>query len=164
MSECFKFGYGVQKNVKESIRLLYSVELQNPAAMNSLGALFEQGVHVEKDISLAVEYYKMAVRHGNRHAKDNLGYLYYKGIGVEIDYRKAYRLFHSTALASSETGIKYVIHFLKNGIGTDKNLDLSRHFERRLGFLNDGESDDSLRRRYLNTTVCADECLRKMIA
>ena len=47
------------------------------------------------DYAQAVKYYTMADEHGERQATENLGYCYYYGRSVEVDYKKAYHYFAS---------------------------------------------------------------------
>ena len=66
----------------------------NADAMNDLGAQYYTGSRgFEQDFGKAVEYYLLAAESGSRQAQENLGYCYYYGRNVPVDYEKAFHYF-----------------------------------------------------------------------
>ena len=69
-------------------------ESGNADAMNDLGALYYDGDRgFDQDFAKAVEYYKLAAQKGSRQAQENLGYCYYYGRNMPVDYEKAFHCF-----------------------------------------------------------------------
>ncbi|WP_042700469.1 tetratricopeptide repeat protein, partial [Methanocorpusculum bavaricum] len=58
-------------------------------AQNNLGASYEDGEGVEKDLDKAAYWYTKAAEQGNAEAQNNLGVCYENGKGVEKDLNKA---------------------------------------------------------------------------
>lgn len=71
------------------------------AALN-LGAIYYNGVKIDRDYQKSVELYQQAAKSDDPAvasiAINNLGYCYYYGHGVEIDYGKAFELFTRGAI------------------------------------------------------------------
>ena len=71
-----------------------SIAEGNADAMNDLGARYYCGDRgFEQDFGKAVYYYNMAAQHGHRQAQENLGYCYYYGRNMPVDYEKAFQYF-----------------------------------------------------------------------
>lgn len=69
-------------------------EAGNAEAMNDLGAQYYDGSRgFEQDFSKAVECYHLAAKGGSRQAQENLGYCYYYGRNMPVDYEKAFHYF-----------------------------------------------------------------------
>lgn len=65
-----------------------------PDAQNRIGMCYlknDRGTH--KNEKLAFDYFSKAAQQGHRAATHNLGNLYYKGLGVKRDYKKAIEYF-----------------------------------------------------------------------
>uniref|UniRef100_A0AC34FX24 Sel1 repeat family protein n=1 Tax=Panagrolaimus sp. ES5 TaxID=591445 RepID=A0AC34FX24_9BILA len=61
-----------------------------PEAQHILGLKYTEGVGVEKDYELAIEWYEKAVKNGFAGSANNLGTLHEKGTGVEKNFEKAF--------------------------------------------------------------------------
>jgi TPR repeat protein len=57
----------------------------NPEAQNYVGEIYEKGVGLKPDYTIAAKWYKKAAAQGNSRSQINLGYLYEKGLGVKQD-------------------------------------------------------------------------------
>jgi len=69
----------------------------------ALGYMYLYGQNgVETDYTSAFKYYQMAAGQNNKIALNNLGSLYFNGIGTEVDYLKAAALFSQAAKAGSD--------------------------------------------------------------
>lgn len=69
-------------------------ESGNADAMNDLGALYYDGNRgFDQDFAKSVECYKLAAQKGSRQAQENLGYCYYYGRNMPVDYEKAFHCF-----------------------------------------------------------------------
>lgn len=80
-------------NMKKGIKLLKDAASINAQAMYLLGALYEAGKGVEKNMSTAVDYISKSVDMGYGTAECALGDMYYEGRGVEQNYAKAVELY-----------------------------------------------------------------------
>lgn len=65
--------------------------------------MYEFGIYVSKDYSLAFKYYSLSAEQGYIFAYLNLGYLYAEGLGVKQDYLKSFELW---TLAEKEGNIQ----------------------------------------------------------
>ena len=59
----------------------------------ALGDYYENGIFVKRNIETAIFWYEKASENGFKTAPNNLGVLYYKGMGVKVDYEKAEKYF-----------------------------------------------------------------------
>ncbi len=80
-------------NMKKGVKLLNDAARTNAQAMYLLGALYEAGKGVAKDMPKAVEYMTKAADMGYGAAECALADMYYEGRGVEQDYEKAVALY-----------------------------------------------------------------------
>lgn len=76
-------------NMKKGIKLLNDAAKTNAQAMYLLGALYEAGKGVDKDMTTAVEYMTKAADMGYGAAECALADMYFEGRGVEQNYEKA---------------------------------------------------------------------------
>ena len=98
------------------------IEQGNADAMNDLGARFYSGDRgFEQDLSKAVDLYHMAAQHGNRQAQENLGYCYYYGRDVKIDYEKAFQYFALGAFDGCLVSLYKIGDMYLNGYYVAKN-------------------------------------------
>lgn len=75
----------------------------NLDAQLSLGYMYLYGQDgVKNDFAKAFHYYEMAAEHNNPIALNNLGSLYFNGIGTEVNYKKAIELFAKAAKNGSD--------------------------------------------------------------
>ena len=91
-ADLYDDAYNAYKNkdYEAAISIWSSDELkEDPRALFSLGRLHMQGVGLEKDEALAVEFYIAAAEGGHLSAQFNLGLAYFKGRGVDKDFDKA---------------------------------------------------------------------------
>ena len=69
----------------------------NARAQNNIGACFAEGLGVERDLELAVQWLTSAADGGDPVAQRNLAALWFKGEGVERDELRAAALYRSAA-------------------------------------------------------------------
>ncbi|MDE7413625.1 MAG: SEL1-like repeat protein [Muribaculaceae bacterium] len=82
-----------KKNYKKGLKLLEEAAKENPMAEYFLGALYENGQGVDRDMKKAAEYYQKAADRGFGLAMGALGDMYYEGRGVDTDFAKACELY-----------------------------------------------------------------------
>ncbi len=113
-----------EKNYTEAFALFHQAAEQGHAkAQSSLGVIYELGLDVPKNASLAAEWYHKAAEQGDAEAQNNLGSLYDYGKGVEQNYTQA-ALWYRKAV---EQGVfLWALHRLAflytNGYGVKKDL------------------------------------------
>ena len=108
-----------KKNIENAIENFEkSVKIDNnPVGLNGLGNAYYNGSAKEKNLEMAVEYYKMAIRGGNIDALNNLGICYEYGKGVERNNDKALELYERAKEKGHGEGMaNYAILKIKIGI------------------------------------------------
>jgi localization factor PodJL len=119
----FADGRGVAQNGEEAARWLdHAAKGGFAPAMFRLGALYEKGAGVKKDLAAARDHYRAAAEKGHGKAMHNLAVLYAEGVDGAADYRAAAEWFRKGAdrgVADSQynLGILYA-----RGIGVEQNL------------------------------------------
>lgn len=94
----------------------------NAEAMNDLGAqYYEDARGFEQSFEKAVEYYKLAAAKGSRQAQENLGYCYYYGRNMPVDYEKAFHYFALGAFDGHIISLYKIGDMYLNGYYVDKN-------------------------------------------
>ncbi len=91
-------------------------------AQLTLGYVYLYGENgVEKDFSKAFHYYEMAAAQNDPVALNNLGSLYFNGIGTEVNYRKAAELFLKAANQGSDDAAVNLAFIYLSGDAQDQN-------------------------------------------
>ena len=70
--------------------------------MNNVGLYYEAGVHVKKDLALAVSWYKKSAEAGGAYGMEYLAGCYKEGIGVDKDLAKAIEWYTKAAEQGNE--------------------------------------------------------------
>ena len=86
--------------LEKSIRLAESGDVENALGLGYMYLYGQNGV--ETDYAKAFHFYELAAKQNNVIALNNLGSLYFNGIGTEVDYAKAAELFKAAAELGSE--------------------------------------------------------------
>ncbi len=82
--------YEKKNNLDEAIKWYkIGAEHDNYHSQGRLGDLFEKGKGVNKDLSLAFDYYLKAAKQGNKWSEYDVGRFYYYGLAGEKDLNKA---------------------------------------------------------------------------
>jgi hypothetical protein len=84
----------VRGDKENNKRVIERVKANDPNALRQIGVRRYQ----EEDYDQAIEYLKKAAELGDFHAHCKLGYMYYKGEGVEKDLEKAVHHFEKAAI------------------------------------------------------------------
>ncbi len=94
----------------------------NAEAMNDLGAQYYDGSRgFEQDFAKAVSCYKLAAAAGSRQAQENLGYCYYYGRNMPVDYEKAFHYFALGAFDGHLISLYKIGDMYQNGYYVEKN-------------------------------------------
>ncbi|HVV68509.1 MAG TPA: tetratricopeptide repeat protein [Gammaproteobacteria bacterium] len=122
--------------LKKLIEILPNSHRDNPEELYKLAMCFEGGINVKKDIPEAMRLYKLAAlksaegihlhklaaAHGDSAAECRLGKFYERGLGVEVDLKRAVKYY---ALAASHGNIEAQNHLGRcyyEGIGVAKDV------------------------------------------
>ncbi|QKJ50254.1 sel1 repeat family protein [Proteus vulgaris] len=98
-----------------------AIKKGDPAAMNSMGLLYQHGFGVKRDINKAVKFYQDATEQDEIGGLINLGLMYEEGLGVPQNYKKAIELY-TRAYQLGYTDIQLRINFLnKHFIDNNRN-------------------------------------------
>ncbi|NBM55338.1 tetratricopeptide repeat protein [Proteus vulgaris] len=90
-----------------------AIKKGDPAAMNSMGLLYQHGFGVKRDINKAVKFYQDATEQDEIGGLINLGLMYEEGLGVPQNYEKSIELY-TRAYQLGYTDIQLRINFLNN--------------------------------------------------
>ena len=126
-------GIGVeQSNTKGYEYIKTAADQSDPKAQYTLGALYYLGAGVTKDLNKAFYWLNLASEQGYLDAKYNLGVMYEFGEGVIQSYDKAYENYiYAARQGNLESQIK-VAEMYRNGVGTDKNLNKSEYWLKKI--------------------------------
>lgn len=105
-------------------RLVRLADEGNISAQLSLGYMYLYGTDgVQSDYAQAFKYYEMAAEQDNKIALNNLGSLYFNGIGTKQNYLKAAQLFARAAeLGSDDAAVNLAFIYLSSE-NNEQNLD-----------------------------------------
>lgn len=115
-------------NMKKGIKLLNEAAKTNAQAMYLLGALYEAGKGVDKDMTKAVEYITKSADNGYGLGECALADMYFEGRGVDQSYEKAVEWYRKAAEHGqlTENAAKRYASCFENGWGgLDVNKDKS---------------------------------------
>lgn len=94
----------------------------NADAMNDIGAQYYDGSRgFDQDFTKAVRCYKLAAEKGSRQAQENLGYCYYYGRNMPVDYEKAFHYFALGAFDGHLISLYKIGDMYLNGYYVEKN-------------------------------------------
>jgi TPR repeat protein len=96
-------------------------EKGDASAQRSLGQLYENGSHVEKDDAGAAKWYERAAEQGDRFAQTQLGYMYSIGKGVPQDYEEAAMWSFKAAAQGDATAQNNIGTMCQNGQGVERD-------------------------------------------
>ncbi len=120
----FAEGRVVPPNNEEAARWFDRAAKKGLApAQFRLGALYEKGVGVKKDLAAARDLYRAAADKGHGKAMHNLAVLYSEGINGAADYRSAAEWFHRAAergVADSQFNLAVLY---ARGVGVEQNFE-----------------------------------------
>lgn len=125
-----------QVNIEE---LKAKAENGDIEALLDLGYTYLYGTNgVNTNYKQALAYYEAAAGKGSAVAYNNLGSLYFSGIGTNVDYPKAIHFFEEAAkLGSHDAAVNLAIIYLGND--SDK-----KDFDKIMGLLNSAEPDNNI--------------------
>lgn len=96
----------------------------DPDALYDMGCLYYKGKFIDDiDYGKAVHYFTLAEEKGSMQAAESLGYCYFSGRGVKIDYEKAFRYFLKPALDDSVFSLYRIADMYRDGNYVEKNTD-----------------------------------------
>lgn len=108
-------------------------------AQLNLGYAYLYGLNgVNVDYKQALIYYQMAADQKSATAYNNLGSLYFSGVGTDVNYKKAIEFFDEAAkLGSHDAAVNLAIIYL----GSDNKNKTQEDFDKILHLLNEAKSD-----------------------
>lgn len=108
--------YGELEKYDEAIKYYQeAIKKGDPAAMNSLGLLYQHGFGLKRDINKAAKLYQDAVNKDGIGGLVNLGLMYEEGLGVPKNDKKAIELY-TRAYQLGYTDIQLRIDFLNKNL------------------------------------------------
>lgn len=110
--------------IRDFIEELFTAAYEegNVDALNDLGALYYEGSRgFTQDFTMAVNCYKLAAEKGSRQAQENLGYCYYYGRNMPVDYEKAFHYFALGAFDGHLISLYKIGDMYRNGHYVEKD-------------------------------------------
>lgn len=147
----YKYGNGVEKDVKEAVKWFKLSADQNYAsAQNNLGTMYEKGNGVPKDLNEAISWYRKAAIQGHEKAQNNIGYMYEYGLGVNKDYAEALEWYLKAAdqgysISQCNVGLMY-----ENGLGIAKDYSEAAKWYRKSAEQGHARAQNNLGYLFLN--------------
>jgi hypothetical protein len=109
----------------------------NCTAQYNLGNIYMEGKYVDRNYTIAYDYFSKAVEQNHAIAQNNLGYLYYNGLGVKQDYDKAF-LYYCKAAEQNLTCAEYNLGIMyENGFGVKQNYNIAIEYYTKASNQND---------------------------
>lgn len=134
----------------------------DPRAQVLLGRMYQTGLGVSKDISLAVHWYRKAAEQEFPTAQFALGALYRKGEGVPKDYAEAARWYRKAAeqnLAAGQISLG-AAHFYGHGVPQDY-VQAHKWFSLALTGISFGTANLDIAR--MGIAMCESQMIREQI-
>ncbi len=107
------------------------------SAMYDIGNMYCDGVGVEQDYAVAMEWYLKAADLGHTTAIDNIGWMYRDGIGVEQDYTVAMEWFEKAADLDDTTAMDNIGYMYREGYGVEQDYTLAMEWFEKAADLGD---------------------------
>lgn len=99
---------------------------QDPQSLHCLGLYYEYGLGPQgKNLEMAKNYYSIAAESGWPDSMNNLGYMYYRGEGVDMDYETAMDWFMKAADNGSPEAMGNIASMYRYGYGCEPDFDLA---------------------------------------
>ncbi|GAB4344453.1 MAG: hypothetical protein Kow006_00440 [Gammaproteobacteria bacterium] len=111
-------------------------------AMNNLGAMYEEGLGVARDLAQALSWYRRAAELGEPHAQHSFAMMLIEGRGIERDVGAGLRWLEQAARLGHASACADLGRFYAAGRHVDKDLEKAIHWWReaeRLGYPTAGE-------------------------
>lgn len=98
--------------------------------INAISELFQKAdeAYAQKNYRKAMEYWENASELGSIAAINNMGWLYYDGLGIEQNHGKAMELFLRAADKKSSSAMNYIGDMYENGLGVEQNDDKAKQW------------------------------------
>ena len=134
-----------------------------------LGIIYKQGRGVEKNLRLAVKWFRLAAEQGNASAQFNLGVMLHDGAGVIQDYREAFKWYKLAAEQGFDHSQLVLSSMYANGEGVKKDLVYAymwANVSSASGYENARDVRDTIRNLMTNEQIersqnLARECMNK---
>ena len=123
LGDCYQWGRGVETDYSKAEELYKkATELGDAIAPNNLGCLYEfRTDSSQEDKHKAFEYYSICAHQGLPQGQYNLGKMYFKGIGVEVDEVEAVKWFTKAAEQGFCESQKKLAECYKEGCGVERD-------------------------------------------
>jgi TPR repeat protein len=126
----YLFGTNIEPDYERAFTWcrISGIEHHNFEGLTNLALLYINGWGVQKNVPLAMDYYKTAARNNVIGAQLSLGRAYSTGLDVPIDYNLAFEWISKAAQQQSPIGMYYLAQMYEYGQGTDQNEDKAREY------------------------------------
>ncbi|WP_159011739.1 caspase family protein [Bradyrhizobium sp. S69] len=125
-------------------------ELGNIAALYALGAMYDDGIGVDKDPARARFYYEIAAQGEFAPAMVSLGAQHERGVGTAVDPAKAYDFYQRAAALGDARAINKLGVFAEKGLAVTQDVKRARSYYEKSATLGDSEAMVNLARCFAN--------------
>lgn len=125
-NKAFDYYSRAAKSESTDLADQYAINLSNTA----IGLLYINGLGVEEDVELAVEYFTTASDNGYAKASYYLGQIYEKGIDVDRDYEQAMEYYLKAADADYAPALNQLGYMYYNGFGVDVDFASAVYYQK----------------------------------
>ncbi len=119
-------------------------------AMNNMGMMYKNGLGVEQDYTMAMEWFEKSAALNDSTAMSNIGFLYGDGLGVEQDYAKAMEWFEKSAALYNSHAMNNIGYLYENGFGVEQDYAKAMEWYEKSAALNNSTAASNIGTYYYN--------------
>ena len=129
LGRCFLEGIGTpQHTANAMIWLGTAAHNDHSLACYWMGSLYSGGEYIDRDASMASNFYERGAALGHSYSQNKLGIMYRDGIGRDEDGEQAFSLFYLSAQSGNEWGQYLLGDMYKTGTHVEQNLEAAARF------------------------------------
>ena len=117
-ARCLYYGIGMKQDYGTAYWIFNQIAQDGERDVNFYkGLYYENGIIVDKSITLAVGFYERGARRGDEHCYASLGRLYAEGFdGIEPDYKKAAGFYLDSLSCNDASGYAEIANLYEKGV------------------------------------------------
>ena len=150
----YLYGTGIPVNYEDAFFWCKKSALDNHNSdgLTNLAYMYINGYGVEKNIPIAIDYYKIAANKGNISAQISLGRAYSTGKDLDFNYPEAFFWMNKAAEQQNPLAIYYLAQMYEYGNGTEKNPEKAFKLYTKSAELGNSQAQYTLGRWYQYST------------
>lgn len=121
IKDCDNEDCQIIQDINARLRNLQFQPYSGGLVQYELGNAYEHGLSVHKDISKAIEHYKIASEQNNYNALARLGHFYKEGVGFPVDYQVAFSYYLKAAEGNNAEALFNIGVLYEKGLGVEQD-------------------------------------------